>query len=60
MRNVCTLGGRTATFGFTAAHINTRSIQSGAATSLFLMNHLVAKIMILGRWSSDAFLVYLE
>jgi hypothetical protein len=28
--------------------------------SLFLANHSVAKIMILGRWSSDAFLVYLR
>lgn len=26
--------------------------------SLFLMNHPVHKVMILGRWSSDAFLVY--
>jgi hypothetical protein len=28
--------------------------------SLFLKNHLTAKIMILGRWSSDAFLVYIR
>ena len=27
---------------------------------LFLMNHPVAKIMILGRWSSDAFLDYVR
>ena len=27
---------------------------------LFLMNHPVAKIMILGRWSSDAFLDYIR
>jgi hypothetical protein len=27
---------------------------------LFLMNHSVAKIMMLGRWSSDAFLVYIR
>ncbi len=27
---------------------------------LFLMNHPVSKIMILGRWSSDAFLVYIR
>jgi hypothetical protein len=60
MRNVCTLGGGTAVFGFAATEIGTRSIRSGAAMSLFLMNHSVAKIMILGRWSSDAFLVYLR
>ena len=28
--------------------------------ALFLMNHPVSKIMILGRWSSDAFLVYIH
>ncbi len=28
--------------------------------SLFLMDHSPAKIMILGRWSSDAFLVYIR
>ena len=28
--------------------------------SLFLMDHSTAKIMILGRWSSDAFLVYIR
>jgi hypothetical protein len=28
--------------------------------ALFLKNHSTAKIMILGRWSSDAFLVYIR
>ena len=28
--------------------------------ALFLMNHSPARIMILGRWSSDAFLVYIR
>jgi hypothetical protein len=28
--------------------------------SLFLMDHSIAKIMILGRWSSDAFMVYIR
>ena len=28
--------------------------------SLFLMDHSPAKIMILGRWSSDAFLAYIR
>ena len=27
---------------------------------LFLMNHNVTKIMLLGRWSSDAFLNYIR
>ena len=48
------------TFGYGAIDIGTRSIRSGAAMGLFLMNHPVAKIMILGRWSSDAFLVYIR
>jgi hypothetical protein len=60
IRSSCTCGGGKSTFGFTASELGTRSIRSGAAMSLFLMNHPVHKIMILGRWSSDAFLVYLR
>jgi hypothetical protein len=60
LRLVCTLGGGKEVFGYEAADIGTRSIRSGAAMGLFLMNHPVAKIMILGRWSSDAFLDYIR
>jgi hypothetical protein len=60
MRNTCTLHGGAKTFGFDAVDIGTKSLRSGAAMSLFLMNHPVHKIMILGRWSSDAFLVYIR
>ena len=60
IRSSCTCGGGKASFGFSASDLGTRSIRSGAAMSLFLMNHPVHKIMILGRWSSDAFLVYLR
>ena len=60
LRTTCREEGGTETFGYSAGEIGTRSIRSGAAMSLFLMNHSVAKIMILGRWSSDAFLVYLR
>jgi hypothetical protein len=60
IRSSCTCGGGKTTFGFSASDLGTRSIRSGAAMSLFLMNHPVHKIMILGRWSSDAFLVYLR
>ena len=60
LRSACTRGGGTGTFGYGAIDIGTRSIRSGAAMGLFLMNHPVAKIMILGRWSSDAFLVYIR
>jgi hypothetical protein len=60
MRSACTLKGGSATFGYSATDIGTRSLRSGAAMGLFLMNHPVAKIMILGRWSSDAFLDYIR
>jgi hypothetical protein len=60
LRLACTLGGGKAVFGYSALDIGTRSIRSGAAMGLFLMNHPVAKIMILGRWSSDAFLDYIR
>ena len=60
LRLACTLGGGKTVFGYDAADIGTRSIRSGAAMGLFLMNHPVAKIMILGRWSSDAFLDYIR
>jgi hypothetical protein len=60
LRASCTKGGGIGTFGYGASDIGTRSIRSGAAMGLFLMNHPVAKIMILGRWSSDAFLVYIR
>jgi hypothetical protein len=60
LRLSCTLGGGKAVFGYAASDIGTRSIRSGAAMGLFLMNHPVAKIMILGRWSSDAFLDYIR
>jgi hypothetical protein len=60
LRSSCTKGGGVGTFGYGANDIGTRSIRSGAAMGLFLMNHPVAKIMILGRWSSDAFLVYIR
>jgi hypothetical protein len=60
IRSSCTCGGGIPIFGFSASDLGTRSIRSGAAMSLFLMNHPIHKIMILGRWSSDAFLVYLR
>ncbi len=60
IRSTCTALGGKQTFGFDAADIGTKSLRSGAAMSLFLMNHSVDKIMLLGRWSSDAFLVYIR
>jgi hypothetical protein len=60
IRSTCSIMGGKTTFGFTAADIGTRSLRSGAAMSLFLTDHSVHKIMILGRWSSDAFLDYIR
>ena len=47
-------------FGFAASEIGAKSIRSGAAMALFLSDVPVAKIMILGRWVSDAFLDYIR
>lgn len=47
-------------FGYTYTTIGTHSIRSGAAMALFLADEHPHKIMLLGRWSSDAFLVYLR
>ena len=60
IRSTCILGGGRATFGYDANDVGTKSIRSGAAMGLFLMNHPVHEIMILGRWSPDAILVYIR
>ena len=60
IRQTCDLWGGRRVFGFSSKHIGNRSIRSGAAMSLFLMNHSSDKIMILGRWKSDAFLDYIR
>jgi hypothetical protein len=57
LRHTCAVFGGFKAFGFHPLEIGNKSLQPGAAVSLFLMDHSPAKIMILGRWSSDAFLV---
>ena len=57
LRSVCGIHGGKAAFGFQPKEIGNKSIRSGAAMALFLADHSPANIMILGRWSSDAFLV---
>jgi hypothetical protein len=47
-------------FGYSPSEIGTHSLRSGAAMALFLANEQPHKIMILGRWSSDAFLAYIR
>lgn len=60
LRDTCRIFGGQDTFGFHHHEIGNRSIRSGAAMALFLNNHSTAKIMILGRWSSDAFLAHIR
>ena len=60
IRSVCTLNGGKKTFGYNASDLGTRSIRSRAAMGLFLANTPVARIMMLGRWKSEAFLVYIR
>jgi hypothetical protein len=60
LRSTCAMFGGKMTFGFHPHEIGNRSICSGAAMALFLKDHSTAKIMILGRWSSNAFLVYIQ
>ena len=60
LRETCALGGGYTKFGYHPMDIGTHSIRSGAAMSLFLADCSVAKIMILGRWSSSAFMRYIR
>jgi hypothetical protein len=60
LRQACDDGGGQDVFGYKSGEVGTHSIRSGAAMALFLAHESVLKIMILGRWSSDAFLVYIR
>jgi hypothetical protein len=61
LRQVCKLGGGIEKFGFHPHEIGNKSIRcSGAAMALALNNHSPYKIMILGRWESEAFLAYIH
>ncbi|KAL7467158.1 hypothetical protein ACHAXS_007407 [Conticribra weissflogii] len=46
--------------GFDKEEIGTHSIRSGAAMSMYLGECPVYIIMMIGRWSSDAFLLYIR
>jgi len=46
--------------GIKAEEIGTHSIRSGAAMSMYLGECPVYTIMMIGRWSSDAFLLYIR
>ena len=60
LRSSCLTGGGVSMFGYRPAEIGTHSLRSGAAMALFLAKTSVLKIMILGRWSSAAFLRYIR
>ena len=60
MRDVCRFYGGRSRFGFDPEEIGNKSIRSGAAMALFLTDHSSDQIMILGRWKSKAFLVYIR
>ena len=46
--------------GFSSTEIGTHSVRSGAAMAMFLDNTPIFLIMLVGRWSSDAFLKYIR
>ena len=48
------------TLGFTASEIGTHSLRSAAAMAMYLAGVPVYTIMLIGRWSSDAFLRYIR
>ena len=49
-----------ATLGFKPEDIGTHSLRSGAAMALYLAKVPTLTIMIIGRWKSDAFLLYIR
>ena len=60
LRSTCRIKGSKTRFGFRPEDLGSRSIRSGAAMALFMMDHSTEKIKILGRWASDAFLAYIR
>jgi hypothetical protein len=46
--------------GYQASDVGTHSIRSGAAMALVLSQHAAWRIMLAGRWQSQAFLIYIR
>ena len=46
--------------GFTSADIGTHSVRASLAMMMYLAKEPTYTIMLIGRWSSDAFLAYIE
>lgn len=59
LRSAATIMGEAA-LGFKPEEIGTHSLRSGAAMSMYLDEVPVYTIMLMGRWSSDAFLRYIR
>jgi hypothetical protein len=55
---VCSLGQEV--LGFTADEVGTHSNRSGGAMGMFLAGTPVYTIMLMGHWSSDAFMCYIR
>ena len=60
LRDTCRLYGGKPVFGFHPHEIGNKSIRSGAAMALSLLNHAPYRIQILGRWRSNSFLDYIR
>lgn len=46
--------------GFHSDDVGTHSIYSGSSMAIYLVEVAVYTIMLIGRWSSDAFLWYIR
>jgi hypothetical protein len=46
--------------GFTSDDVGTHSVRSSLAMMMYLAKEAIYTIMLVGRWSSDAFLAYIE
>ena len=55
LRSACSSHGSTH-FGFEPHEVGTHSLRSGAAMKMYLGEIPVYTIMLIGKWSSDAFL----
>jgi hypothetical protein len=56
----CKNFGGKATFGFGPNEIGNKSIRSGSAMALSLQDISSTQVMLLGRWASEAFHVYIR
>ena len=59
LRSACS-SYRSARLGFEPHEVGAPSLQSGAAMEMYLGEIPVYTIMLIGRWSSDAFLCYIR